>query len=51
MLITHDLGVVRRAADEVVVLCRGEVVEQGKTAQVMSTPRAEYTKQLLEAEG
>ncbi|MBF0594483.1 MAG: ABC transporter ATP-binding protein [Candidatus Omnitrophica bacterium] len=51
MLITHDLGVVRRVADEVVVLCRGSVVEQGKAAQVMTSPRAEYTKLLLAAEG
>ncbi|MBF0386325.1 MAG: ABC transporter ATP-binding protein [Candidatus Omnitrophica bacterium] len=51
IIITHDLGVVRRTADEVVVLCRGVVVEQGKVAQMMSAPRADYTRLLLEAEG
>ena len=51
LLITHDLGVVRRVADEVVVLCRGEVVEQGRVGQVLNVPRAESTKILLEADG
>ena len=51
ILITHDLGVVRQVADEVVVLCRGEVVEKGKVEQVLNSPRMEYTRKLLEAEG
>lgn len=50
LLVTHDLGVVRRTADEVVVLSRGQVVEQGAVAGVMSAPAAVYTKALLSAE-
>lgn len=51
VLVTHDLGVVRRVADEVVVLCKGEVAEQGKAEAVLSSPRCGYTRTLLEAEG
>ncbi len=50
ILITHDLGVVRRTADRVVVLCRGSVVEQGDVRQVLTFPHAVYTRTLLEAE-
>ncbi|MEI6437749.1 MAG: ABC transporter ATP-binding protein [Candidatus Omnitrophota bacterium] len=51
VLITHDLGVVRRVADEAVVLCKGEVVESGRVDQVLRAPKAVYTRTLLEAEG
>ena len=51
ILITHDLGVVRRTADQVVVLSKGAVVEQGDAAEVLSSPKAGYTGLLLEAEG
>jgi ABC-type glutathione transport system ATPase component len=49
LLITHDLGMVSRLADEVVVMERGRVVEQGATRSVLSSPRHLYTKTLLEA--
>jgi ABC-type glutathione transport system ATPase component len=51
LLITHDLGVVRHLAEELVILCRGEVVEKGRTGDVMSAPSRPYTRELLEAEG
>jgi ABC-type glutathione transport system ATPase component len=50
LLISHDLGMVRNLADEVVILERGRVVEKGPVSQVMSSPRHEYTKKLIEAE-
>ncbi|MEH3054413.1 MAG: ABC transporter ATP-binding protein [Patulibacter minatonensis] len=49
LLISHDLGVVGRLADEVVVLHRGSVVEAGQTAQVVHRPTADYTRLLLDA--
>ncbi|MEN0015755.1 MAG: ABC transporter ATP-binding protein [Solirubrobacteraceae bacterium] len=49
LLITHDLGVVARLADEVVVLHRGRVVESGTAADVIERPRAPYTQLLLDA--
>ncbi|MDO8187649.1 ABC transporter ATP-binding protein [Conexibacter sp. JD483] len=49
LLITHDLGVVGRVADRVVVMNRGEVVERGETAQILSRPSDPYTIRLLES--
>ncbi|MEE8213479.1 MAG: ABC transporter ATP-binding protein [Alphaproteobacteria bacterium] len=50
LLITHDLGVVRRMADRVSVMTGGEIVEQGDQAQVFEKPGHPYTKHLLPAE-
>jgi peptide/nickel transport system ATP-binding protein len=49
LFITHNLGVVRRTADEIAVLYAGEVVESGTTAQVFGNPVHPYTKGLLAA--
>jgi microcin C transport system ATP-binding protein len=50
LLITHDLGVVRKMADRVYVMHEGAIVEQGRTDDVMRTPSQAYTRQLIEAE-
>ena len=47
LFITHDLGVVSRMADEVVVMYLGEVVEHGTRADVLTAPRHPYTRALL----
>ena len=47
MFITHDMGVVAEIADDVAVMYRGRVVEQGPVHEVMLAPRHPYTKQLL----
>jgi peptide/nickel transport system ATP-binding protein len=49
LLITHNLGVVRRIAAEVAVLYAGEVVEQGATAEVFAQPMHPYSRGLLAA--
>ncbi|GAA1493808.1 dipeptide ABC transporter ATP-binding protein [Curtobacterium herbarum] len=49
LFITHDLGVVRRIADDVVVMRRGQVVERGSVAAVFDDPQQQYTKDLLDA--
>jgi len=49
ILISHDLSVVARLADEVVVMREGEVVEHGPAHQVLHEPRHEYTQALLDA--
>ncbi len=50
LFITHDLNVVRRIADRMVVMRRGEVVEEGATAALFANPQAGYTRALIEAE-
>ncbi len=50
VLITHDLGIVRHFAERVVVMRRGEVVEQGTTEQIFENPTSSYTRMLIDAE-
>ena len=47
MFITHDLATVKAIADEVVVMLRGEVVEQGPKDEIFTPPHHEYTDLLL----
>ncbi len=49
LLITHDLAIVRRLADHIVVMEAGRVVEQGSARQVLHAPQQPYTRRLLEA--
>ena len=50
LLITHDLGIVRKMADKVCVMKHGEIVEQGSAPAIFSAPRHPYTRLLLAAE-
>jgi microcin C transport system ATP-binding protein len=50
LLITHDLGIVRRMAERIYVMRGGEVVESGTTADVFERPTHPYTQHLLAAE-
>jgi peptide/nickel transport system ATP-binding protein len=47
LFITHDLGVVREIADKIVVMFRGNIVEQGTVAEVFANPQHPYTRSLL----
>ena len=49
LFITHDLTIVRRFADHVCVMTKGELVEQGPVAEVFDRPRHAYTRHLLAA--
>ena len=50
LLITHDLGIVRRMADRVYVMQNGEIVETGSAQDVFEKPKHAYTRHLLAAE-
>ena len=49
LLITHNLGLVAKYVDEVNVMYAGEIVESGRTQDVLSSPKHPYTKGLLAA--
>jgi len=50
LLITHDLGIVRKVAERTCVMTDGKIVEQGDTEQVFEQPQHPYTRHLLAAE-
>jgi len=47
IFITHDLGVIAEIADRVIVMYKGEIVEQGTVFEIFSNPKHPYTKGLL----
>ncbi|NKX54769.1 ABC transporter ATP-binding protein [Arthrobacter mobilis] len=49
VFISHNLGVVQEISDHVLVMRRGEVVENGTTSQVLTRPQADYTRRLRRA--
>ena len=51
LFITHDLGIVRKIADDVCVMQKGKIVEAGTVSQIFSSPQHAYTKALLATEG
>jgi microcin C transport system ATP-binding protein len=50
LLITHDLGIVRKMADRVCVMNNGEIVERGTAREIFAAPTHPYTKHLLASE-
>ena len=50
LLITHDLGIVRKMANRVCVMNKGKIVEEGETASLFDDPQHDYTKHLLGSE-
>lgn len=49
IFITHDMGVVAEVADQVIVMCRGEKIEQGSVEAIFQAPTQPYTRALLAA--
>jgi ABC-type oligopeptide transport system ATPase subunit len=47
--ISHDLSVVRRLCDAVIVMRAGEIVENQPTADLFATPQSDYTRRLIDA--
>ena len=48
ILISHDLNLVRRYSDEVIVMRQGQTIEQGQTSAVFDQPKADYTRTLIQ---
>ena len=49
LFISHDLLVISEIADEVAVLFRGEIIEIGTIETIMTNPKQDYTKKLIES--
>ncbi|MGD8121394.1 ABC transporter ATP-binding protein [Vibrio sp. TRT 2004] len=49
LFITHDLGVVKHLADRVIVMCKGDVVEQGVCGELFTNPQHAYTQMLIDS--
>jgi ABC-type microcin C transport system duplicated ATPase subunit YejF len=49
IFISHNLSVIRYLSDKVMVMRQGRVVEEGSVGSIFSSPRQDYTRQLLEA--
>jgi microcin C transport system ATP-binding protein len=50
LLITHDLTIVRKLADEICIMTAGEIVEAGPPAAIFGRPQHPYTRRLIAAE-
>jgi len=48
IFITHDLGVVSKVSDKLLVMRKGQVIERGSTHDVLHRPKEEYTRALIE---
>lgn len=48
LFVTHDLGVLSQLADRLIVMKEGEIVEKGKTEEIMRNPGHEHTKFLID---
>jgi len=50
LFITHNLAVVKKIADQVCVMCEGEIVERGSVVEIFEHPSHPYTQKLLASE-
>ena len=49
LLVSHDLALVRKVADRILVMRGGEIVEEGPASRVVARPQHAYTRALLGA--
>jgi len=50
LTITHDVEVARQLGGEMIVMRKGQVVERGKTSDILANPQSDYARQLIAAE-
>ncbi len=48
ILISHDLNLVKRYSDDIIVMRQGQTIEQGKTIDIFGQPKADYTRTLMQ---
>ena len=47
IFISHDLSIVRKVCDRIIVMKSGRIVEEGQTEQIFKDPNTEYTRELI----
>lgn len=47
LFVTHDITSIKNICDEIIILKNGEIVEKGLTADILSSPKEDYTKKLI----
>lgn len=50
LFVTHDMGVASALCEDICVIYKGQIVETGKTSEVMSEPKERYTRSLIDAD-
>lgn len=48
IMVTHNLGLARKIADKIAIMYKGRIIEQGDVAEIISAPKEEYTRKLIE---
>ena len=48
--IAHNLRILRRLCNEIIIIYKGELIEKGETEEILNSPKHPYTKFLLSAE-
>ena len=51
MFISHDINVVKKISDRLLIIKDGEIIESGTKEKIFSKPEKEYTKKLIEISG
>lgn len=49
ILVTHNMGLVKKMTDRVLVLCNGQMMDYGKTEEVLQHPESAYTQELMDS--
>ena len=49
LFVTHDISSIKNICKNIVIIKNGEVMEEGKTIEVLENPKSEYTKQLIDS--
>ena len=47
LFVTHDIDSIKNICNEIVILKDGEIIEKGFTADILSSPKEDYTKKLI----
>ena len=49
ILVTHNMGLVKKMTDRVLVLCNGQMMDYGKTEEILEHPGSAYTQKLMDS--